>query len=214
MSLIWNWLPLGFRFRSELAPRWGSLFFREKQLASLRHLFPCRKDSPTPPPALNHVQFSGTKKGSPQGALIRSLNNISDCCYRSICWYSPASLVAMLTTTMAMKAAIKPGMISYTPGPPMKLPFQPMEIHTITVPAPTIRPAKAPAPLVRDHIRPRMISGPKAAPKPAQALLTSARTCEFGSEAITAATRPTATTHARPMFTHSLSEASLRRNRR
>src|SRR5690554_4223851 len=155
-----------------------------------------------------------TKKGLPQGALVRTLILISGFCYRWICWYSPESLVARLTTTMAMKAATKPGMISYTPGPPMKLPFQPREIQIITVAAPTTIPAMAPAPLVRDHIRDSRISGPKAAPKPAQALLTRARTWEFGSEAMTAATRPTATTQARPTFTHSLSVASLRRNRR
>src|SRR5690554_1690879 len=196
------------------APRRGESFFQEKQLASLRHLFPCRKTPPTPWPAPSHVGFSGTKKGLPQGALVRTLILISGFCYRWICWYSPESLVARLTTTMAMKAATKPGMISYTPGPPMKLPFQPREIQIITVAAPTTIPAMAPAPLVRDHIRDSRISGPKAAPKPAQALLTRARTWEFGSEAMTAATRPTATTQARPTFTHSLSVASLRRNRR
>src|SRR5690554_349782 len=55
------------------APRRGESFFREKQLASLRPLFPCRKDSPTPWPAQNHVWVSGTKKGSPWGALVRTL---------------------------------------------------------------------------------------------------------------------------------------------
>ena len=63
--------------------------------------------------------------------------------------------------------AMKPGMISYTPGPPMKEPFQPIEIQMMTVRAPTTMPAMAPAPLVRCHISDRMIKGPKAEPKPA-----------------------------------------------
>src|SRR5690554_2301034 len=207
--------PCGIPARELCRPRGGGSLSSGKN-NSLRSdiFFPAER---LPPPRGQHQAmwgFQAQKKGLPQGALVRTLILISGFCYRWICWYSPESLVARLTTTMAMKAATKPGMISYTPGPPMKLPFQPREIQIITVAAPTTIPAMAPAPLVRDHIRDSRISGPKAAPKPAQALLTRARTCEFGSEAMTAATRPTATTQARPTFTHSLSVASLRRNKR
>jgi hypothetical protein len=65
-----------------------------------------------------------------------------------------------------MNEAMKPGIISYTPGPPMNSPFQPSEIQIITVAAPTTMPAMAPVPFVRDHISDRIISGPNAAPKP------------------------------------------------
>ena len=75
-------------------------------------------------------------------------------------------------------------------------------------------PAMAPAPLVRGHISERMISGPKAEPKPAQALLTRPSTWESGLEAIITATTPTSTTQRRPIATVSLSEASLRRKSR
>src|SRR5699024_10918238 len=83
----------------------------------------------------------------------------------------------------------------------------------MTVTAPATRPATAPAPDMRIHISDKTIMGPNAAPKPAQAWLTSSSTWEVGSRAMNAATRPTATTLMRPTRTHCFSVAFLFRNR-
>ena len=67
-----------------------------------------------------------------------------------------------LTTTVASQPRMKPGTISYRPS-------QPNCFHTSTVTAPVTMPARAPARVMRSHHSDRMITGPKAAPKPAQA---------------------------------------------
>ena len=67
-----------------------------------------------------------------------------------------------LTTTVASQARMKPGMISYRPS-------QPNCFHTSTVTAPVMMPASAPPRVMRLQNSDRMITGPKAAPKPAQA---------------------------------------------
>ncbi len=54
-------------------------------------------------------------------------------------------------------------MISYRPVQPNRF------FHRITVAAPTIMPASAPLRVIRFHSRENSTSGPKAAPKPAQA---------------------------------------------
>ncbi|MNW20139.1 hypothetical protein D3C71_2203970 [compost metagenome] len=54
-------------------------------------------------------------------------------------------------------------MISYSPRWPRKF------FHRITVKAPISMPARAPLRVMRFHTRDRITTGPKAAPKPAQA---------------------------------------------
>ncbi|MNF57073.1 hypothetical protein D3C84_385860 [compost metagenome] len=58
---------------------------------------------------------------------------------------------------------MKPGMISYRPVQPKKF-FQ-----TTTVTAPRIMPARAPLRVMPFQTSDRITTGPKAAPKPAQA---------------------------------------------
>ncbi len=50
----------------------------------------------------------GHEKGPPQGPLILTVEHAQRVIWR----YSPASLVMRLTSTMARKEAMKPGMIS------------------------------------------------------------------------------------------------------
>ena len=57
---------------------------------------------------------------------------------------------------------MKPGMISYRPS-------QPNCFQTITVTAPTMMPASAPLRVMPFQSTENSTSGPKAAPKPAQA---------------------------------------------
>ena len=67
-----------------------------------------------------------------------------------------------LTTTVASQARMKPGTISYRPN-------QPPCFHNTTVTAPTTMPASAPLRVMRGQNSDRMMTGPKAASKPAQA---------------------------------------------
>jgi len=60
--------------------RGGYVFSAGKKMSERSELFfpeektyPPRKPAPTPWPAQNHVWVSGTKKGSPWGALVRTL---------------------------------------------------------------------------------------------------------------------------------------------
>src|SRR5690625_5871211 len=78
----------------------------------------------------------------------------------------------------------------------------------MTVTAPMISPPTAPLPDIFLQVSDSRIMGPKAAPKPAQAWLTSPSTCESGSRAMTAATRPTSTTQMRLTVTVSFSVRS------
>jgi hypothetical protein len=41
---------------------YGVFFFWEKQLASLRHLFPCQKNTPYPPTDVQHGNTKGKKQ--------------------------------------------------------------------------------------------------------------------------------------------------------
>ncbi|MNH44077.1 hypothetical protein D3C79_1061340 [compost metagenome] len=68
----------------------------------------------------------------------------------------------MLNTKIARLARMKPGMISYRP---MVSNF----FHRITVTAPTMMPASAPLRVMPFHSTEISTTGPKAAPKPAQA---------------------------------------------
>jgi hypothetical protein len=67
-----------------------------------------------------------------------------------------------LTTKVASAAKMKPGTISYRPS-------QPPCFQTTTVTAPTMMPASAPLRVMAGQNSDRMMTGPKAAPKPAQA---------------------------------------------
>ncbi|MNG29148.1 hypothetical protein D3C84_1145270 [compost metagenome] len=58
---------------------------------------------------------------------------------------------------------MKPGTISYRPVQPKKF------FHRTTVTAPRTMPARAPLRVMPFHTRERITTGPKAAPKPAQA---------------------------------------------
>ena len=90
--------------------------------------------------------------------------------------------------------------------------FQPSAIHAMTTAAPVTRPATAPAPVIRSHVSERMISGPKAAPKPAQALETRPSTWLSGSLAMMIAAIATSATQMRPTLTLSRSDAWRRKN--
>lgn len=78
----------------------------------------------------------------------------------SMLWLGP--LPMRLNTRMEMVPSMKPGMISYRPRP---IQF----FQMITVAAPTTMPARAPLRVMPFHISDRITTGPKAAPKPAQA---------------------------------------------
>ena len=68
-----------------------------------------------------------------------------------------------LNSRMPRVARIKPGMISYRPVQAKKF------FHRITVSAPSNMPARAPLRVMPFHSTERITTGPKAAPKPAQA---------------------------------------------
>ena len=78
--------------------------------------------------------------------------------------------------------------------------------------APVIIPASAPVSVIRFQNKESMMSGPNAAPKPAQAYATSPRTLASGFPAIQMARTETNRTIRRPTQTNSFCEAFLRKN--
>src|SRR5699024_2983274 len=116
-----------------------------------------------------------------------------------------SGLLIKLTITVTIVLNKKPGASSYNSKmPPLKKSPQ-----ITTVAAPTIIPAIAPPRVIRCQQRDKTISGPKAAPKPAQAYPTKSSTDESGFIAIIAAISAMATVAIRPTVTSSLSVASL-----
>ena len=93
--------------------------------------------------------------------------------------------VSRETTTISIEEKMNAGRSSYIPNTPPIGAIRNFQINTIELP-PSI-PAMAPAMLVLFQKREKSISGPKVAPKPAQAKDTMVNITLFSSRAIRAA---------------------------